>query len=303
MRTINSARPHGFTLVELVVSITITAIIIGFVAMFMTAPVDAYIDQSERAELNDSAQLIARSLADDLRTALPNSVRIRNVGTRSIVEMLRVDSVSFYRSTGELAGDPLRELAFAPATPDLRFSLFGRLTANGSYPYPAGGHLVVANRSTGNGTLDAYRLVGSRVITPVGTVIQVSSPTPPEESITLSVGFQFAASDTHQRMFHVIGPIAYVCNSAANARSLRRYSGYPITQNIPTTEASPQILAGSMSLVASNIASCRLRCVSNLPNDNICGELITVNIAISRQTASGNELLTIFEQFRVDNSL
>ena len=87
----------GFTLIELVVGIVLSAIVIGFAALFMSTPVDAYFAQSRRSGLVDSSDAITRRLADDLRHALPNSVRIRNAGTRAIVELLVVEKVAFYR--------------------------------------------------------------------------------------------------------------------------------------------------------------------------------------------------------------
>jgi len=117
-------RERGFTLLEVVVKLLITAIIAGSVAAFLTAPVDAYFDQSGRALLNDSSETISRRLADDLGRALPNSVRIRNAGSRSIVEMLRVESVVFYHWPGELS-DASRELDGSLA--DANFAVFGSL--------------------------------------------------------------------------------------------------------------------------------------------------------------------------------
>lgn len=294
-RRISPHRPSGFTLVEIVVSIAITAIVIGFVAMFMTAPVDAYIAQSERSELNDTAQLVSRSLENDLRTALPNSVRIRNAGTRSIVEFLQVRSMSFYRATDELGGVAARELDFSPIA-ETSFSAFGNLQ-----PQP-GDHLVIRNLGMGNGNnaWDAYRLAGSQVITPNGTNIQVAGAPPSEQTVTILPSFRFAQSDSHNRIFLVSGPVSYICNSAANARSLRRYNGYLITAGIPTSENSAQLLAGASTLLATNVSSCQLRCTGG--NNNACNDLLVVNIVVNRNVPGGTETIKIFEQFRMDTS-
>lgn len=290
----------GFTLIELIVAITITTIVVGFVGLFMTAPVDAYIDQSGRALLNDSAQVIARSLGKDLRAALPNSVRIRNVGSRAIVEMLLVDAVSFYRPTGTF-GVPDRELDINPAPPDTRFSLFGRLDVNAaSNPYSLNGYLVVANAGTAG--LNAYQLTD--VITPVGTNISVNRNAAQEESLTIAPGFSFMAPDSRNRLFLVSGPVTYICNSAAGARTLRRYSNYPVTAGIPTSEASAQLTGGSVvnTLLAANVASCRMRCRGGAPNVNVCLDTLVVEITADRPTTAGNESVWLLEHFSVDNS-
>lgn len=298
------ATARGFTLAELVVAMTLSAIVIGFVAMFMAAPVNAYIDQSERARLSDASAVITQALRDDMARALPNSVRIRNSGPRAIVEMLRVDRVSFYRPAGQLGSIATRELDVG--TFDTQFSLFGRLIelpASNPYSPPAGRHLVVSNRGTGNTPRDAYRLAGSRTITPTATAISVDRNALLEESVTLTPGFNFAASDTQNRMFLVSGPVSYICNSAAATRTLRRYEGYAITAGIPTTETSGQLTgATSNKLLATNIGACRLRCISGNAIDNICETTLSVEITVNRPITGGNESIRIFEQFAVDNS-
>lgn len=291
-------RNSGFTLIELVVAMTLTTLVIGFVAMFMTAPVDAYISQSERSHLNDSATTITRSLEEDLRNALPNSVRIRNSGTRSILELLKVEAVSFYRPTGQLGSTAAREFDVAPTT-ETQFSLFGRLNMS-----PTSGYLVVANLGTGFTPRDAYRLTNSGTImalTP-GRMSVVQNVTTLEEQVTLTPGFLFAASDTTNRMFLVSGPVSYICNSAANMRALHRYESYPVTTTIPTTETSAQLAGSTNTRLASNVTSCRLRCISDNAIDNVCGKTLSVEITVTRLNTAGNEPLRIFEQFPVDNS-
>jgi MSHA biogenesis protein MshO len=287
----------GFTLVELVVTIAISSIVVGFVATFLTAPVDAYIDQTERADITDSAQIVAHRLEEDLRSALPNSVRIRNSGSRSIIEFLLVKSVSFYRQPGELGNNPDRELIFT-ALGDDRFSAFGQLPV----PLPTD-FLVIGNKGTGNGSpsLDAYIVPGSRVITSTATSIQIApGPTPFEQSVTLSPSFRFAATESRNRMFLISGPVSYICNSAANARSLRRYQNYAITPGIPVSESSPQLLvAGLNTLLASDVSSCALRCVGG--NNNICDPTIVIEFTVRRVTASGDESVEFFAQFPLDN--
>ncbi|GAB4116769.1 MAG: prepilin-type N-terminal cleavage/methylation domain-containing protein [Sideroxydans sp.] len=66
----------GFTLVEMIVVIVITGIIAGIVAIFIQAPVKGYVDSARRAELTDIADTAVRRLARDIRTAVPNSVRL-----------------------------------------------------------------------------------------------------------------------------------------------------------------------------------------------------------------------------------
>jgi len=67
---------RGFTLVELVVAITVSAVIIGFIALFIATPMQAYFAQARRAELVSEAEVTLRSIANDLQTATPGSVSV-----------------------------------------------------------------------------------------------------------------------------------------------------------------------------------------------------------------------------------
>src|SRR3954464_3232068 len=66
----------GVTLIEMVIVITITAIIAGGVAVFISRPFESYIDAARRAELTDIADTALRRMTRDVRSALPNSIRI-----------------------------------------------------------------------------------------------------------------------------------------------------------------------------------------------------------------------------------
>ena len=66
---------HGFTLIELVMVIVIMGVIGATLAVFMRAPVDAYVDSGRRAALTDLADTAVRRMARDIARALPNSLR------------------------------------------------------------------------------------------------------------------------------------------------------------------------------------------------------------------------------------
>src|SRR5262245_28915815 len=102
-------RQRGFTLVEMVVAITVSAIVVGFMALFLVTPVQAYLAQERRVELKDSANNATRLFEDDVHRALPNSVRFVRNGSIVAVEMLNVAGVARYRAVGS-AGNPDREL-------------------------------------------------------------------------------------------------------------------------------------------------------------------------------------------------
>ena len=69
MRRVSSMRPSsnntqcGFTLIEAIMVIVITGILAGMVAVFIRAPIDAYVDSARRADLTDVADTAVRRVA------------------------------------------------------------------------------------------------------------------------------------------------------------------------------------------------------------------------------------------------
>lgn len=66
---------RGFTLVELVMVIVITGVIAASIAVFLKPAIDSYFDTRRRADLTDMADTALRRMAQDIRRAVPNSVR------------------------------------------------------------------------------------------------------------------------------------------------------------------------------------------------------------------------------------
>ena len=50
MRPASNSTQRGFTLIEAIIVIVITGILAGMVAVFIRAPIDAYVDSARRAD-------------------------------------------------------------------------------------------------------------------------------------------------------------------------------------------------------------------------------------------------------------
>src|SRR5918911_2643011 len=98
------AAQGGVTLIELIIVIAITAIIASGVAVFISRPMESYVDSARRAELTDIADTALRRLTRDLRTALPNSIRITQVGGVYYLEYLQTSGGGRYRAERDNAG-------------------------------------------------------------------------------------------------------------------------------------------------------------------------------------------------------
>lgn len=68
-------RTRGFTLVELVMVIVITGILAASITVFLVPAVNSYFDTRRRAELTDMADTALRRMSQDIRRAVPNSIR------------------------------------------------------------------------------------------------------------------------------------------------------------------------------------------------------------------------------------
>lgn len=68
-------RTRGFTLVELIVVMVITGILAASITVFLKPAIDSYVDSRHRADLTDMADTALRRMSQDIRSAVPNSVR------------------------------------------------------------------------------------------------------------------------------------------------------------------------------------------------------------------------------------
>lgn len=68
-------RARGFTLVELVMVIVITGILAATLTVFLRPAIDSYFDTQRRVGLTDMADTALRRMSQDIRRAVPNSVR------------------------------------------------------------------------------------------------------------------------------------------------------------------------------------------------------------------------------------
>lgn len=264
---------RGFSLIELVVTIALSAIVVGFMAMFMTAPVDAFAAHERRAALADSADNAVRMLDYDIRSALPDSVRYVRTGSIVTLELLSVEEVARYRKTGE-GGGPTEE--FNLGAPE------GRFTTVGSFRPAAMQYLALGHVGMG---LDVYSL--PNLITPAGNATAAAGAVPDEDVVTISPPFTFIAASPTSRVFAVSTPVAYICNEAAH--TLVRVTGYPINSVI-----AAQAGAGASASVASDVTSCA---VNSVPGTAKRGMLVMMQLVFSRD----GETLNVMHQSQVEN--
>src|SRR5882672_10183940 len=111
------SRERGVTLIEMVIVISITAIIAGAVSVFISRPVEGYADAARRAEMTDIADTALRRMTRDLRTALSNSIRTTTVSGVVYLEYLQGSGGGRYRAAKDSGGGG-NILDFTIADPD-----------------------------------------------------------------------------------------------------------------------------------------------------------------------------------------
>ena len=266
-------RAHGFTLIELVVTITISTIVVVFVAMFVAAPVSAFDAQSRRTKLVEGSLDAWPWMERDLRAALPNSVRVRLNGNYVALEMLNVtDAARFMEATSapfKVAGSVRGVIS--PAT----------ATFNNVY-------LSVGN--PGFGPDDAYKLSGSMML---AVNLGIAGLAGDENRLTPTPAANFSASALANSPKHwayvVSGPVTYLCDQTLG--TIRRYDGYSVTA---VQSATPGNFAAAASnrLVAQGITSCNFQ--ATVPSG---GRQQTTAVRLVSTNAAGDSV-TLLHTYR-----
>ncbi|MDX1516206.1 MAG: type II secretion system protein [Woeseiaceae bacterium] len=278
----------GFTLVELVVTISLTTIVVSFMAVFIAGPVRAYTDQTRRVELVDAAENSLRRIARDIRRALPNSVRVTTNGSIVALEMLNtVDGVRYRERPPP--GNPDKRLRFN--APDDAFNSIG--TFGGiARPFSSTAHFL-SIYNVGVPGANAYE--GVNVITPPGTRIDIDADsTPNEDNVRITPAFRFRYPSPGQRVYLVDGPVTYLCDTAS--QSLTRYDSYTIAASQAARDSDPELAAAgaTATLVADHVTSCS---VQYAPGTAQRAGLVTMALVISES----GESVSLQHQVHIDN--
>lgn len=261
----------GFTLVEMVVVITIVGILAAGAALFIRNPTQAFIDSENRANLTDRADTAVRRMARDIRNALPNSVRTTSSGLDSFIEFMPVKSAGRYRaSVGIAAGDNPLDFSLPADT----FDVLGP-----SVSVAAGDNLVIYN--LGIPGSDVYEGTNSRALQTTGnlSVLSFNGGTFPQESPS-------------SRFFVVSTPVSYACDMTNHV--LLMYSDYAIQPNQPASVTALNGLATARTL-ANGLTSCQ---VNYVPGVLQRSGVITIYLGFTQDVAT----VTLMHQVNVVNS-
>ncbi|BBP01370.1 prepilin-type N-terminal cleavage/methylation domain-containing protein [Sulfuriferula nivalis] len=261
----NNRRQHrGFTLIEMIVVITITGIIAAVVATFIRAPIQGYLDSANRAALTDVADTAVRRIGRDLHLALPNSVRITSAGGITYLEFLLTSGGGRYRI--DTPGNPLDF-----TTADTSFDVLGPPVS-----MTAGAQNLLAIYNLGISGANAYNGDNTSAISAAGN--------------TVTFAYKLFPFDSPSHRFQIIQyPVTYACDTTAG--TLTRYWNYPININQPTS-----FTGGSSALLAKNVSLC-----SFSYDQQVITQRAGL-VAISLQLTQNGESVNLYDEVHVSNA-
>ncbi|MDI6747883.1 MAG: type II secretion system protein [Rhodocyclaceae bacterium] len=266
-------RSAGFTLIEAIMVIVITGILAGIVAVFITKPVEGYVDSVRRAELTDNADVALRRIARDVRLALPNSLRVMTSGGVHYIEFIMTQSGGRYRdpADGSTGGD---FLSFTD-TADLTFNVLGAMPAMAVGDFFVVYNLGVpgADAYVGNNRAEIAGVGGNTVTLAANPFASQSPPLPSPSS-----RFQIVPGG--------VRAVTYACPTVAGNLIRHWNYGFNSPQSVP--------VAGSSAVLAGN-ATCA---VEYSPSATGRNGLLYISLTLT----SGGESVTLFQQIHVDNS-
>jgi MSHA biogenesis protein MshO len=270
-------RSRGFSLIELIVALTISVVAVGFVATFIAVPVRVHTAQARRAELASAADTMTRAMAEDVRTALPGSPRTYVDNGRVVLELIPVLGVVRYcDAVGAICTD---ELDFAAS--DTEFDVLDDPQGI------AADFVAVTDNDPTVSTHEAYSLT---------SVIAAAQDTTVRR-IRLDAPSIFVESSPNNRAFLVSAVTRYECDT--NAGTLRRYASIPLP-----AAAGPPPAGASSDVIARDVTACRFTWVPAPPPPQRPqnGGVVVVEITISRVTDAAPENLRVVKQLRLEHA-
>lgn len=289
---LNSQR--GFTLIELIISMVITAILAAITAFFILGPVKGYIDTAQRAELMDVADLSLRHMSFEIGMALPNSLRITDDGTTVYLEFIPTIAGGGYLDEFSAQGAG-NFLDFTDST-KLTFDVVGVMPGN----IAAGDYVVVYNLgqdAAGNRYVpaDAYADGDGCNACNRAMVASVSGNT-----ITLANNV-FAQQEpplpSPSSRFHVLPgtrAVTYACASTGRGE-LRRHENYGFHA------AQADAIAALGSSGSSTLIATRARCaISYQADTSQRNGLLSLRLTLFDR--EGGESVSLMREAHLDNS-
>ncbi len=310
----------GFTLVEAIIAIVLTAIIAGVVSVFIARPVQGFVESAQRAELLDMTDLTLRRISRDVHTALPNSIRCGASGglcgataysgkNYYFIEFISSAGGGSYHDEfdGIAGGITMNFIDASPCAGNLcKFDVIGTMPANPSMT--ANDYIVIANFSQISGsTLNCDAYLGDNRATVAGVAgSTVTLNAAPGGMNVFAANGGLCRSDTQgTHRFQLVKSnakgVMYACPATESGASgkLLRFSNYGFNATLAgaitaATATTGEILADNVSCSATYAAHVSLQ------NTGLLNLTLTARGVPSGGTPT--ESISLLRQIHVDNS-
>ena len=234
----------GFTLVELVIVISLIGVVAVMASTIIGQQMLGYVDTARRAQLVAKADAALSVMTRDLRNAVPYSIRISG----NAIEWVPIQGFGRYRKFPDTGTGDVLDFSIA----DSSFDTFGALPT-----FATGNQLVIANSAAAASGYNLYQAVsdgsslppGSHVVTTSGINVTSSG-----SQVALSAPFQFSQDSIASRFYVVNGAASYICNTGS--ATITRYQSYPLQASQPSNGSAPPLSTASSALLVGDVANC-----------------------------------------------
>lgn len=271
----------GFTLVELIVSITLLSTLAMVAVPMLRMPMTAYLESNARVSVVGELDDVQTRLSADLARALPNSVRLRTVGTRQLLEFLDLRAEGRHRDGTSGAPQVCPAVCAAAANNDALeaactercFTSLGPTV--GDVPVPGADYVVVNPLGPGVPNGDPYFGGAAAVAGGIKTRLTASAAVAGGTRFDIAP-HRFAALASSKRFFIVAGPVSYECDPGT--QRLLRHDGYAIAAVQPAAFAAAQ-----SATLASGVTACRFA----YTRSSTRGGVVTLWLRFTRPVSAG----------------
>ena len=286
----------GFSLIEMIIAISVLGILTASTAVFLRGPIASYFDTERRVDIANAGELAMAKMAYEISRAVPNSVRITTVGAGFYLEFLPLTNGVNDVSEGFYAAPGPTGPSFTPGIPKTTFDVSCTPMLPITIPCPTWmpNRWVVINNHAANTFLNPGPDTDVWV-NPLG-VSSRTRFTSIDASGTITHGSKafvgpppVSASD--YRLQIADDPVTYFCDPPPGSGQLRRYSGYGAPSVV-----QPQPPAGVPNVLATQITACNARVV---PGNLRRAEVVALNLTL----AAGNppDSLSLYQAIRVES--